>query len=83
AFARYESHKIQLERIDRQLLPTARNAFSATLAAYSAGRAGLNAVLRTQKEVLGYALARLQHRRDLGLYAAELDFLTTQGEMQP
>ncbi|MBU2833837.1 TolC family protein [Acidithiobacillus ferriphilus] len=83
AFARYESHKIQLERIDRQLLPTARNAFSATLAAYSAGRAGLNAVLRTQKDVLGYALARLQHRRDLGLYAAELDFLTTQGEMQP
>ena len=83
AFARYESYKIQLQRMDRQLLPTARNAFSATLAAYSAGRAGLNAVLSTQKEVLGYALTRLQYRRDLGLYAAELDFLTTQGEMQP
>nr|MBU2813234.1 TolC family protein [Acidithiobacillus ferruginosus] len=49
----------------------------------SAGRAGLNAVLRTQKEVLDYALTRLQYRRDLALSAAELDFLTTQGEMQP
>ncbi|AEM47072.1 outer membrane efflux protein [Acidithiobacillus ferrivorans SS3] len=83
AFARYESYKIQLQRMDRQLLPTARNAFSATLAAYSAGRAGLNAVLRTQKEVLDYALNRLQYRRDLAISAAELDFLTAQGEMQP
>ncbi|SMH67799.1 Putative outer membrane copper efflux protein (fragment) (plasmid) [Acidithiobacillus ferrivorans] len=83
AFARYESYKIQLQRMDRQLLPTARNAFSATLAAYSAGRAGLNAVLRTQKEVLDYALTRLQYRRGLAISAAELDFLTTQGEMQP
>lgn len=83
AFARYAAFKAQLERTDRQLLPTARAAFSATLAAYSAGRAGLNAVLRTQKDVLGYALTRLQYRRNLGLYAAELDFLTTQGEIQP
>ncbi|MBW9249027.1 MAG: TolC family protein, partial [Acidithiobacillus ferriphilus] len=80
AFARYESYKIQLQRMDRQLLPTARNAFSATLAAYSAGRAGLDAVLRTQKDVLDYALTRLQYRRDLALSAAELDFLATQGE---
>ena len=81
--ARYEAVKAQLERTDQRLLPNARNAFSATLAAYSAGRAGLNAVLRTQKEVLDYALTRLQYRRDLALSAAELDFLTTQGEMQP
>ncbi len=80
AFARYESYKIQLQRMDRQLLPTARNAFSATLAAYSAGRAGLDAVLRTQKDVLDYALTRLQYRRDLALSASELDFLATQGE---
>ncbi|MEB8512910.1 TolC family protein, partial [Acidithiobacillus ferriphilus] len=73
----------QLDRTDQRLLPTARNAFSATLAAYSAGRAGLNAVLRTQKDVLDYALTRLQYRRDLAISAAELDFLTTQGEMQP
>ena len=83
AFARYTAFKAQLERTDRQLLPTARAAFSATLAAYSAGRAELSAVLRTQKDVLGYALTRLQYRRDLALSAAELDFLTTQGEIQP
>ena len=83
AFARYAAFKAQLERTDRQLLPTARAAFSATLAAYSAGRAELSAVLRTQKDVLGYALTRLQYRRDLALSAAELDFLTTQGEIQP
>ena len=82
-FARYAALKTELERTDQRLLPNARNAFSATLAAYSAGRAGLNAVLRTQKEVLDYALTRLQYRRDLALSAAELDFLTTQGEMQP
>ena len=82
-FARYEALKAQLERTDRQLLPTARNAFSATLAAYAAGRAELSAVLRTQKEVLDYALTRLQYRRDLDLSAAELDFLTTQGATQP
>ena len=82
-FARYIALKTQLDRTDQRLLPNARNAFSATLAAYSAGRAGLNAVLRTQKEVLDYALTRLQYRRDLALSAAELDFLTTQGEMQP
>ena len=82
-FARYEALKARLERTDRQLLPTARNAFSATLAAYAAGRAELSAVLRTQKEVLDYALTRLQYRRDLDLSAAELDFLTTQGATQP
>ncbi|MEB8485951.1 TolC family protein, partial [Acidithiobacillus ferriphilus] len=82
-FARYIALKTQLDRTDQRLLPTARNAFSATLAAYSAGRAGLSAVLRTQKEVLDYALTRLQYRRDLAISAAELDFLTTQGEMQP
>lgn len=82
-FARYEALKAQLERTDRQLLPTARDAFSATLAAYSAGRTELSAVLRTQKEVLDYALTRLQYRRDLALSAAELDFLSTQGATQP
>ncbi|MHB1203380.1 MAG: TolC family protein [Acidithiobacillus sp.] len=82
-FARYEALKAQLERTDRHLLPTARNAFSATLAAYSGGRADMSTVLRTQKEVLDYALTRLQYRRDLALSAAELDFLATQGEMQP
>ncbi len=82
-FARYIALKTQLDRTDQRLLPTARNAFSATLATYSAGRAGLNAVLRTQKDVLDYALTRLQYRRDLAISAAELDFLTTQGEMQP
>ncbi|MEY2336630.1 TolC family protein, partial [Acidithiobacillus ferrianus] len=83
AFARYVAFKAQLERTDRQLLPTARAAFSATLAAYSAGRAELSAVLRTQKDVLGYALTRLQYRRDLALSVAELDFLTTEGRAQP
>ena len=83
AFARYTAFKAQLERTDRQLLPTARAAFSATLAAYSAGRAELSAVLRTQKDVLGYALTRLQYRRDLALSVAELDFLTTEGRAQP
>ena len=82
-FARYAALKTQLERTDQRLLPTARDAFSATLAAYSAGRAELSAVLRTQKDVLDYALTRLQYRRDLAISAAELDFLTTQGEMQP
>ncbi len=82
-FARYIALKTQLDRTDQRLLPTARNAFSATLAAYSAGRAGLNAVLRTQKDVLDYALTRLQYRRDLALSAAELDFLTTEGGAQP
>ncbi|MHB1706380.1 MAG: TolC family protein, partial [Acidithiobacillus sp.] len=82
-FARYEALKAQLERTDRHLLPTARNAFSATLAAYSGGRADMSTVLRTQKEVLDYALTRLQYRRDLALSAAELDFLTTQGATQP
>lgn len=82
-FARYAALKTELERTDQRLLPTARNAFSATLAAYSAGRAELSAVLRTQKEVLDYALTRLQYRRDLALSAAELDFLTTEGGAQP
>ena len=39
AFARYVAFKAQLERSDRQLLPTARAAFSAALAAYSGGGA--------------------------------------------
>ena len=82
-FARYAALKTELERTDQRLLPTARNAFSATLAAYSAGRAELSAVLRTQKEVLDYALTRLQYRRDLAPSAAELDFLTTEGGAQP
>ncbi|WP_163055394.1 TolC family protein [Acidithiobacillus ferrooxidans] len=82
-FARYMALKTELERTDQRLLPTARNAFSATLAAYAVGRAELSAVLRTQKEVLDYALSRLQYRRDLALSAAELDFLTTAGGAQP
>ena len=82
-FARYMALKTELERTDQRLLPTARNAFSATLAAYAVGRAELSAVLRTQKEVLDYALSRLQYRRDLALSAAELDFLTTEGGAQP
>ncbi|MGC9217218.1 TolC family protein [Acidithiobacillus sp.] len=82
-FARYAALKTELKRTDQRLLPTARNAFSATLAAYSAGRAELSAVLRAQKEVLDYALTRLQYRRDLALSAAELDFLTTEGGAQP
>ena len=82
-FARYKALKTELERTDQRLLPTARNAFSATLAAYAVGRAGLGAVLRSQKEVLDYALSGLRYRRDLGLSAAELDFLTTEGGAQP
>ncbi|QFG79215.1 TolC family protein [Acidithiobacillus sp. 'AMD consortium'] len=82
-FARYAALKTELERTDQRLLPTARDAFSATLAAYSVGRAELSAVLRTQKDVLDYALTRLQYRRDLALSAAELDFLTTEGGAQP
>ena len=83
AFARYVAFKTQLERTDRQLLPTARAAFSAALAAYSGGRSTLSTVLRTQKDVLGYALTRLQYRRDLALSVAELDFLTTAEGAQP
>ena len=83
AFARYVAFKAQLERTDRQLLPTARAAFSAALAAYSGGRSTLSTVLRTQKDVLGYALTRLQYRRDLALSVAELDFLTTAEGAQP
>lgn len=83
AFARYDTVKARLARTEQQLLPIAHAAFSATLAAYSAGRTDMSAVLRTQKEVLDYALLRLQYRRDLALSAADLAFLATQGESRP
>ncbi|MHB1942727.1 MAG: TolC family protein [Acidiferrobacteraceae bacterium] len=81
-FARHESLKRQLARTDRRLLPTARDAFLATLDAYAAGQTDLNAVLHTQKAVLGYALARLQYRQGLAESTAELDFLATEGGTQ-
>ena len=82
-FARYEAFKAQLERTEQRLLPTAQDTFSATLAAYSVGHGDMNAVLHAQKEVLDYALTRLQYRRDVALSAADLDFLTTEGGAQP
>lgn len=82
-FARHEALKRQLARTDQRLLPTARDAFRATLAAYAAGEAHLNAVLHAQKAVLRYALARLRYRQDLAVSTAELDFLATKGATQP
>ncbi len=81
-FARYAALKKEWTRTDERLLPTARHAFSATLAAYASERAKMGAVLRTQKDVLNYALTRLQYHRDLLLSIAELDYLTNAGGTQ-
>lgn len=82
-FSRYKADKARLALTRQKLLPIAHAAFSTILVAYSAGRADMSAVLRTQKEVQDYALLCLQYRRDLALSAAGLAFLATRGESQP
>lgn len=78
AFAQYTAFKNEWARTHQRLLPIAKKAFSATLAAYATGRANLDAVLHAQRDVLDDALAGLQYKRDMALSVAELDFLTTE-----
>ncbi len=79
-YARYTALESQWQRTERELLPTARSAYAATLAAYSAGRADMSAVLKVQQEVLDSGLAALRYRRDLESARAELDYLAAQGD---
>ncbi|MHB1566335.1 MAG: TolC family protein [Acidiferrobacter sp.] len=78
ALARYTAFRTEYRRTDKQLLPTARMAFSTVLARYAAGRSSLTVVLRAEKQVLGYALAALQYRKYMTTTAARIDFLTTE-----
>ncbi len=82
AYARYDALTAQWRRTERELLPTARNAYQATLAAYTAGRMDMSAVLKAQQDVLDMGLAALRYRRDLESARAELDYLAAQGEIQ-
>ncbi|WP_226818890.1 TolC family protein [Acidithiobacillus montserratensis] len=77
-FAQYTALKNEWARTHQRLLPIAKKAFFATLAAYATGRARLDAVLHAQRDVLDSALAGLQYQRDMALSVAELDFLTTE-----
>ena len=81
-YARYEALTAQWQRTEAELLPTARHAYEATLAAYTAGRMDMSAVLKAQQDVMDMGLAALRYRRDLESARAELDYLATQGETQ-
>ena len=81
-YARYEALTAQWQRTEGELLPTARHAYEATLAAYTAGRMDMSAVLKAQQDVLDMGLTALRYRRDLQSTRAELDYLATQGEIQ-
>ena len=81
-YARYEALTAQWQRTEGELLPTARHAYEATLAAYTAGRMDMSAVLKAQQDVLDMGLTALRYRRDLESTRAELDYLATQGETQ-
>ncbi len=77
-YALYTAQSRERARTDRVLLPVARAAFTATLAAYSAGRASLTAVLRAQQRILRYTLQSVRYRKDASVAAAALDYLTTE-----
>jgi len=82
-FAQYASVQTQLHRTRDVLLPTAKAAFAAALAAYTAGQTDMTSLLRTQQAVLEYALDEIQLRRELLSTQAELDYLATHVESQP
>ncbi|MHB8405458.1 MAG: TolC family protein [Gammaproteobacteria bacterium] len=82
-FAQYASLQTQLHRTRDVLLPTAKAAFAAALAAYTAGQTDMTSLLRTQQAVLEYALDEIQLRRELLSTQAELDYLATHVESQP
>lgn len=82
-FAQYASLQTQLQRTRDVLLPTAKAAFAAALAAYTAGQTDMTGLLRTQQAVLEYALDEIQLRRELLNTQAELDYLATHAESQP
>ena len=82
AYARYDALTAQWRRTEEELVPTARHAYEATLAAYTAGRMDMSAVLKAQRDVLDMSLAALRYRRDLESARAELDYLAIQGEAQ-
>ena len=82
-FAQYASLQTQLNRTRDVLLPTAKAAFAAALAAYTAGQTDMTSLLRTQQAVLEYALDEIQLRRELLSTQAELDYLATHVESQP
>jgi outer membrane protein TolC len=82
-FAQYASLKTQLDRTRDVLRPTAKAAYAAALAAYTAGQTDMTGLLRTQQAVLEYALDDIQLRRELLSTQAELDYLATHVESQP
>ena len=82
-FAQYASLQTQLHRTREELLPTAKAAYAAALAAYAAGQTDMTGLLRTQQAVLEYALDDIQLRRELLSTRAELDYLATHVESQP
>ncbi|MHB1764504.1 MAG: TolC family protein [Gammaproteobacteria bacterium] len=82
-FAQYASTETQLQRTQRVLLPTAKAAFAAALAAYTTGETDMTNLLRAQRSVLEYSLAGIQLHREFVSAQAELDYLATQVEQHP
>lgn len=82
-FAQYLAAQAQLVHTRTVLLPTARAAYDAALAAYAPGQISMDTLLRAQRAVLQYALEEIALHRDRQTAVANLDDLATQVKALP
>lgn len=79
AYRAWHDTRARLARYDTVIVPTAQARVDAALAAYRAGRGGLDGVLAARRAALDAALLRLELQRDLLARLAELRYLNMDG----
>jgi len=70
-----ETAKSQLALLENEALPTAREAYDASVKGYTAGRFDLTTTLNARKELIDASVAVVAARRELNMAATELQSL--------